>query len=45
MQEDVVDETLLLEDEDGDETLLLEDEDNQNETRPDRPTKDCAGRG
>ena len=36
--EDVVDETLLLEDEDEDETLLLEDEDDQNETRPDRPT-------
>ena len=35
--EDVVDETLLLEDED--KTLLLEDEDDQKETRPDRPTR------
>ena len=36
--EDVVDETLLLEDEDEDETLLLEDEHDQKESRPDRPT-------
>ena len=30
--EDVVDETLLLEDEDEDESFLLEDEDDHNET-------------
>ena len=37
--EDVVDDTLLLEDEDEDETLLLEDEHNQKESRPDRSTR------
>ena len=37
--EDVVDETLLLEDEDEDETLLLEDEHDHKESRPDRPIR------
>ena len=37
--EDVVDETLLLEDEDEEETLLLEDEHDHKESGPDRPIR------